>query len=127
TSNTDDPEAVTRTLAKALDMLDGDYNDLTGFDQISDKLDITTKHTARHTLQGLVDRARQAQHLATQGDEYVAELVWRDLIGDNYPDPEPPSKTAIAGLFKGTASVAGGEVTATSPKHKPVPTRSWRP
>lgn len=117
------PKAVARVLKKAADMLTGHYNDPTGEDQISDRLDPNEKELARAGFADLADRAERAVEAASGGDERSALGIWSEVFGDPFPEPESYAdflKSLSFGFGVGNAGQPTAERAATR-------TRAWAP
>lgn len=120
----DHGDAVTATFAVAAQMLGGNYTDPTGADAVSERLSDHEVDNARRGLQGLSDRAAEAQRLARAGDENGAARIWADIFGDPFPRPGQGEKGFLTGLYGG----AGLDASGSASTERPTPrTRPWRP
>lgn len=113
------PNAIAAALNTSVSMLGTAYNDPTGADQISGRLESYQWTRAQATLIPLAARATQAVELATAGDERGAALIWAELLGDVFPSPADEEREALRRIHAAPALVTS--IPATTP------TRAWRP
>jgi hypothetical protein len=126
----DDATACQRLFEAGARRLSGEYNDPTGIQVISRRLTPELRASALQAFRHCAARAREAQALASAGDDDNACVVWHSIFGDAFPTP--PAQTvhdAFATSFAGAASItSAGVVSATAAGRQPSRgSRAWAP
>lgn len=121
-------KALAMILRNAADRIGRHYDEPTGVDRISDRLDTAVVDAARPILLLLASRAAEARVLAEAGDHVEAVRVWREVCGDLFhEEPAQSVSDALGRSFNGGAVTSAGTVSATpAAAQRSIPARSWR-
>jgi len=122
-------EAVTRILEAGARLLGQSYTEPTRKDLISARLKPDVVDQAKPVLLDAAGQARQARTLTEAGDHNEAIRIWRGLIGDCFPDPDPQDdEEALRRSYLGQAITVAGAVSSTRTGGQVSrPTRPWSP
>lgn len=118
--------AAARILETGARLLGGRYFEPTGEDLISAKLKPDVVEQAKPVLARAAADARLALELAAEGKHEAAIKIWHAVFGDDFPAPSAADVAALRASFLGAGVTAAGRVSQAG-RHKPKPTRSWRP
>lgn len=99
------------------------YNDPTGAERLSDKLDPSERERARAAFAAAAATARRARELAADGAHPDAIAEWFSIFGD--PFPRRSDEQVISAAYSGRVSESGTPTRHASGT-RATPVRSWR-
>ncbi len=128
TSAQEHPSALSAVFHEGATLVGAGTVNVPGSDENAlDRLTDDEKATLEDALMTAAKRATEALDVAERGDHEAAIDIWRNLVGDPFPEAEEQSAADAFGAMTSGGITSTGRATRAANAHTPTPpVRSWR-